>query len=40
MNPADIAKMIAMLAALGVVVIVATRVVSKVGGKAAATLPG
>lgn len=37
-NPKDIAKMLAYLAALGAVVIVATRVVSKVGNKAAGAL--
>ena len=33
-SPADIAKAVAMLAALGLVVIVATKAVSKVGTKA------
>lgn len=40
MNAKDLAMSVAMLAALGLVVIVATKVVSKVGNKAAANLPG
>lgn len=39
MNPKDIAVSLALLAALGLVVIVATKAVSKVGTKAAANLP-
>lgn len=39
MNPADIIKALLWLAALGVVVILGTRVAGKVGSKAGSALP-
>lgn len=40
MNPKDLLRALLWLAALGLVLIFGTRIVSKVGAKAADTLPG